>query len=150
MDLRTLSWISAAAAAQSGGAPLAPVPHSLAPAARRGPDVPKSEWGPPKWAWLHRTTISYPAAPTPGVARATHRRIWAFVSRLPCAVCRDHAIRYLQRHPPDLASTDALQTWAWRFHNAVNARLGKQLVSFDEYRVLYADDILRAASAAVA
>lgn len=102
------------------------------------PAVPKGEWGPRGWRWLHLTAIAYPRAPTRADARRAFRRIWAFVSGLPCAECREHATRHVARCPPDLASTGALQAWAWRFHNMANARLGKRLISYGAYRRLYA------------
>jgi hypothetical protein len=108
------------------------------------PALPKWVWGPRGWYWLHTAAIGYPARPTRDDARVAFRRIWAFVTHLPCAECRGHATRYVLRRPPNLASTDALQAWVWGFHNAVNRRLGRPAVSYEEYRRLYADEIRRA------
>jgi hypothetical protein len=87
------------------------------------------------------TAINYPPNPTTVDARVAFRRIWTFVSRLPCAECRDHATRFVLQNPPNLASTYALQAWVWKFHNAVNLRLGKPLIPYEEYQRLYADEI---------
>lgn len=106
------------------------------------PALPKGEWGPRGWNWLHVVAISYPLHPTSTDARIAFRRIWSFVSHLPCAVCRIHATRFVLRNPPNLASTDALQVWAWGFHNAVNLRLGKPSIPYAEYQRLYACEIL--------
>lgn len=114
------------------------------PGAWRWPNVSKKQWGPPGWRWLHTTAINYPRAPTRADAQATFRRVWDFVSNLPCEECRRHATHYVTSNPPNLASSDAFQEWAWRFHNAANARLGKPLVSFEEYRRLYARELCRA------
>lgn len=105
------------------------------------PRVPKGTWGPRAWNWLHVTAINYPREPTLADARRAFRRIWNFVSNLPCAECREHAVRHVIRSPPTLTDSDALQAWVWRFHNVVNACLGKRLVSYEEYRRLYADEI---------
>jgi hypothetical protein len=119
------------------------------PQARPGPlgtNVPKpqgtkEEWGPRGWRWLHVTAIGYPLRPTPGEARAAAERISGFVGHIPCPECRGHAARYVRRRPLALENSDSLQVWAWRFHNAVNARLGKPLVSFDAYRAAYAREL---------
>jgi len=105
------------------------------------PDVPKDEWGPKGWNWLHVLAINYPPAPTLPAARLTFRRIWNFAAHLPCIECRWHATRHILRHPPDLSGTEALQAWVWAFHNAVNARLGKPQVPFERYLRLYADEL---------
>jgi FAD-linked sulfhydryl oxidase len=105
------------------------------------PGVPKREWGPRAWNWLHLTAINYPSEPTREEARLAFRRIWDFTQNLPCVECRAHATASLLRRPPDLASSVALQAWVWGFHNEVNARLGKPAVSYEEYTRLYADEI---------
>jgi hypothetical protein len=104
-------------------------------------DIPKPTWGPLGWNWLHTTAIEFPAQPSAGDRREVLRRIWDFVSRLPCAECQGHARRYLQRNPPAADDTYSLQAWAWRFHNAVNARLGKRQVSYAAYQHAYSDEI---------
>ena len=108
------------------------------------PNASKKQWGPKKWDRLHKIAIGYPRRPSPADARVAYRSIWALVVNLPCAECREHAARYVTRNPPDLANTETLQIWAWRFHNAVNARLGKRLVSYWEYLRLYANELWEA------
>lgn len=103
----------------------------------------KSVWGPPKWYWLHSAAIAHPDHPTLADRRRAHAQFWAFVSSLPCEECRIHARDYARRHPPDFSSSDAYQTWAWRFHNAVNQRLGKPIMSAKEYREVYAEELAR-------
>jgi FAD-linked sulfhydryl oxidase len=105
------------------------------------PAGPKSVWGPIGWRWLHLAAIYYPRAPAAADAEDTAARIGAFVARLPCAECRWHAALHLRRDPPALGSSGAFRVWAWRFHNAVNARLGHRRVSYAECCRLYADDI---------
>jgi len=107
------------------------------------PRVSKGTWGPEGWYWLHVTAIQYPRDPVLADARRAFRRVWDFVTSLPCAECREHAAGHVVRSPPNLASSEAFQVWAWRFHNVVNARLGKRLVSYEEYRRLYAGEICR-------
>lgn len=51
------------------------------------------------------------------------------VASIRCSKCRAHARAYVADNPPARADEDPF-TWAWRFHNAVNARLGKPLVGW--------------------
>jgi hypothetical protein len=107
----------------------------------RGPPPTKDVWGPLGWAWLHRQAIDFPAAPAPPEQAAAFIRFWAFVQTLPCAECRVHATRYAREFPPDFSGSAGYQTWAWHFHNAVNRRLGKPLMSAEEYQAAYAEEI---------
>ena len=56
---------------------------------------------------------------------------------LPCKICRNHAIEYIRDNPPELTANPFY--WSWQFHNAVNLRKGKPLMSYedaaDRYRV---------------
>ena len=71
---------------------------------------------------------------------AMFTRFWGFIGSLPCEECRAHATAYSRRYPPDFTGSAGLQTWAWQFHNAVNKRLGKSLMSAEDYRREYAED----------
>lgn len=55
------------------------------------------------------------------------------VTRLPlnCG-CIAHYATYLTEHPPALDSFDAYRRWTWELHNAVNMRLGKPVVSYED------------------
>ena len=112
------------------------------------PGEPKDVWGPRGWAWLHRLAIAYPDAPTAGEASGTFARIWAFVSNLPCAECRVHATAHVAARPPPLGGSEELQQWAWEFHNAVNRRLKKRVVSYAEYMADYAAELAAASACA--
>ena len=108
------------------------------------PPQPKNAWGPRAWDWLHTIACIYPVIPTSPDVRIASQRIWNFINHLPCAECRSHAVNYVRQTPPTLESTYALQSWVWSFHNYVNYRLGKPIVSYDEYQRLYADEICAA------
>ncbi len=105
------------------------------------PAAPIAEWGPRGWRWLHVTAINYAQHPSMAEGRIVFRRIWNFIANLPCADCRAHGLLYVIRNPPDLSNSDALQKWMCAFHNAVNVRLHKPVVPFEEYRGAYADEI---------
>ena len=103
----------------------------------------KCDWGPRGWYWLHAQAIDYPADPSKQNRITTHTRFWEFVQTLPCPECRRHATDYVRAYPIDLADTMSFQTWAWRFHNAVNRRLGKLLMDAASYRAAYAEEMSR-------
>jgi hypothetical protein len=105
------------------------------------PPAPKDVWGPCAWNALHSFAILFPLRPTYADRVDAYQRIWAFVTHLPCPECQAHATRYVLANPPDLVDTHSLQGWVWSFHNAVNARLGKRLIDFDEYMALYSEEL---------
>jgi len=101
------------------------------------PKLAKNQWGPRGWAWLHNTSTKYPDSPQPHEAQFTFRRIWGFLTSLPCIECREHAIAYATEHPLNMTSSHTLQIWSWNFHNSVNTRIGKPVMSLAEYRKVY-------------
>ncbi len=106
------------------------------------PAMPKQEWGPQGWHWIHALAINYPPlSPTATDARAAFWRIWNFVTHLPCEECRMHATQYVLQNPPRLTTSRAFQAWVWRFHNDVNRRLGKRHIPYEEYLRLYNNEI---------
>lgn len=102
---------------------------------------PKSVWGRKGWNWLHLIAIYFPASPTENEQRSTHLKIWRFLSDMPCGECVRHATAHYFQHPPDVSSSLALQTWVWSFHNKVNKRLGKPIVTYAEYMRIYFDEL---------
>ena len=64
----------------------------------------------------------------------------------PCKVCRGHCTEYIKNNPLEnyLNSTVddkplGLFVWAWKFHNTVNARLNKPIMSWDTVITLYSE-----------
>lgn len=110
------------------------------------PNIPKTEWGRRGWRWLHITAINYANRPSIREAQIIYGRIWSFIGNLPCEECRSHALQHILAHPPDLASSSTLQRWVFDFHNAVNARLGTPVITYEQYRGLYLEEICWAAS----
>ena len=85
--------------------------------------------------------ISYAHEPTAADAALAQRRIQNFIENLPCPECRGHSMEYISENPVDLSSSQSLQVWVWRFHNAVNKRLGKALLPFAAYSQLYLSEM---------
>jgi hypothetical protein len=89
-------------------------------------------------------------------ARAdTEEKQLAFIVRMkeisetfPCPVCRGHAKEYIRTHPMEeylgvmveiksKKQNLGMFVWAWLFHNVVNKRLGKPLMSWGTVVELY-------------
>lgn len=103
--------------------------------------------GPGAWNTIHRMAFN--------AQNSTSQ--FAFISFMketchgfPCTVCRGHCTDYIKNYPME----DYLNTmvemgsqklslgmfiWSWRFHNAVNARLKKPMMSWDTAYNLYAE-----------
>ena len=54
---------------------------------------------------------------------------------LPCSICRGHAKEYIRDNPPEFIPD--IFVWSWNFHNAVNIRKKKPLVSYEEAAYRY-------------
>lgn len=106
-----------------------------------GRPEPPSVWGPKQWRRGHLLAIRYPDAPTQCDRAQAFMDLWTLIHNLPCSDCRGHATRYARRFPPDFTSSRGFQVWFWRFHNAVNRRLKKPLVSWEKYQQLFAADL---------
>lgn len=105
--------------------------------------LPRNVWGPQGWHWLHVKAINYPECPSKIEQIAMFAQFWAFIQKLPCPECQQHATAYARSYPPDFSGSSGFQTWAWRFHNAVNNRLGKPLMTSEEYRTTYMAELAR-------
>jgi len=58
----------------------------------------------------------------------------------PCRKCSKHCKEYLHKNPPkDSVGKGAMAMfiWAWKFHNAVNQRLGKPEMSYETALGIY-------------
>ena len=103
--------------------------------------------GPGTWNVIHRR--SYKAR--------THEEQVNFIDLMkdichgfPCVVCKGHCTEYIKNHPMEeyldiLVDINGeklalgLFVWAWKFHNAVNARIKKPIMSWDTAYNLYSE-----------
>ena len=69
-------------------------------------------WAHACWGWLH-------------TANMTAETVTLVAEILPCIICKIHMKRYIQQH----AITEPVSSWLHSFHNDVNERLGKPLVT---------------------
>lgn len=85
-----------------------------------------SVWGPMKWHQLHVMTLSYPDRPTHVDEYEFQKDMGHFMKSLPCIVCQQHIMEYVQKYPIPMDSSLSMQTWAWKFHNFVNNRTWRE------------------------
>ena len=102
---------------------------------------PKDVWAPREWYKLHWCAIRYPSNPTEAEKKRMLLLFWNCIHNLPCGYCLKHAKKYTRSYPPDFSGSEEFQTYLWRFHNAVNKRLGKPLMSAKDYRAVYAQEL---------
>jgi hypothetical protein len=97
-------------------------------------------WGPALWTALHSITFNYPDYPT---AQDKYNHAVFFHSLkniLPCETCQKHFRQGIEQSmpvEPALESRDKLTRWLVDFHNKVNQRIGKPVVSYESVRDKY-------------
>jgi hypothetical protein len=97
------------------------------------------------WETLHYAAYQ---CPEPFIERA-HALVGlarGYAALLPCAECRGHFSALLEAHPPEIAAQqgrEGFARWTVDAHNAVNARLGKPLFTYDQAARRYARSDLR-------
>lgn len=86
-------------------------------------------WGPLGWMTLHSVSTMYPENPTPSEKVLMTSWLELFRDTITCVHCKGHFTTMLQnyrmRFPGMLNSRQEFAMFAFRAHNAVNARLSK-------------------------
>jgi len=99
-------------------------------------------WGPPLWFSLHTSSVYYPENPSPIVKERIKGRILAIPYEIPCPTCKPHASAFIEKHRDNLDKIVSSRMGLFRFyvdfHNAVNARHNKPIMSYDEAWKKYA------------
>lgn len=88
-------------------------------------------WGPIYWNFFHTMAATYPHAPTLQ-DRVAAMQFFSLIPQLvPCPACRVDSTEYLRQHVKwsDVSSRTNLFIFFWKFHNHVNAKLGKATFS---------------------
>lgn len=98
-------------------------------------------FGPPIWYTLHNAASHYPEEASPIYAEKMRNIILAIPLLLPCKTCKLHATAFIEDvkdYLPDIcASRKNLFNFFVDFHNFVNKRLDKPIVSYEEAKVLF-------------
>jgi hypothetical protein len=105
------------------------------------PDI----FGPPFWFTLHASSMSYPLNPTPIVKDKMRNFIIAIPVLLPCKNCQEHATAYIEKHYNEIdtfcSGRDSLFKFFVDFHNEVNKRKDKKIMSYEDAYQLYSGKV---------
>lgn len=103
--------------------------------------------GPGTWNVIHRTAFN----------AQTHDQQLEFIKLMklicngfPCKICKGHCTEYIATHPMEEYLDVVIEIegkklplglfiWSWKFHNAVNARLSKPIMTWDTAYNLFSD-----------
>jgi hypothetical protein len=89
-------------------------------------------WGPYAWKTLHAIAAHCDTANERDIFV---KYVESLKDALPCKTCRAHMTEYLKDHP---IPVDSFFRYTVDFHNAVNRRLNKDILSEDEARKNFA------------
>lgn len=104
--------------------------------------------GPGTWNTIHR--LAY-VAKTKEQQKCFAGTMNEICSGFPCFNCQYHCAEYIRNHPMSeymnmLVEVNGeklplgLFLWSWKFHNAVNARLKKPIMTWDTAYNIYSDN----------
>lgn len=93
-------------------------------------------WGTGAWTLLHCITATYPLRARPSIQQRYREFLTLLSQTLPCKKCRRHFRTYLRRSPPCLRTRQAFKKWMIDFHNWVNERLGKPILTHETAEIL--------------
>jgi hypothetical protein len=96
--------------------------------------------GPPFWFTLHNGAAHLPK----NISPISMARIRGFIDGIPemqpCTVCSEHARAYIEKNRNEIdkmTTGDEVFKFFVDFHNYVNKRLNKRIVSVEEAKVMY-------------
>ena len=94
--------------------------------------------GPGLWFGLHTLGAM---SKTPEQKKSAIEYIKYLQQNFPCNECKGHFGNYIETHPLERVINDnneeSLFLWTFNFHNAVNHRLKKPIVSYDEAKQIF-------------
>ncbi len=98
----------------------------------------KNVWGPATWQLLHCMVIKTKEIITPPELQELKKIIERVVSNLPCPICSGHAVSYFKQYNYSrINNIEQLRFFLFSFHNNVNTRLKKPLITYEEHDLIY-------------
>ena len=98
-------------------------------------------FGPPLWFSLHNAAVHYPYNPSPITRERMKNIILGIPLLTPCVNCSEHASAYIESNYEKLdqisSGKDPLFKFFVDFHNYVNERYNKPIMSYDEAYKIY-------------
>ena len=98
--------------------------------------------GPGMWFAIHTLAAQ---ARTDKEKKDVIHHIRCLQNKFPCAECKGHFGTYLASHPPEETigkGSESLFAWTVNFHNAVNHRLKKPQLSYEEAKSIFLNDTI--------
>lgn len=92
-------------------------------------------FGPGTWTVTHVLGLVSDESGKSGDYKFYERYVFRMVHALPCAKCRRHAVKYINSNP--VPKDKSMFEWSVNFHNTVNKRLKKPIVSLEDARKMY-------------
>ena len=98
----------------------------------------KNVWGPPTWRLLHCLSVKAKDTMTLPQLNDLKTILERIVSNLPCPVCSTHAKSYFKLNNfKTITTLTQLRYFLFVFHNNVNTRINKPLITYEEHNMLY-------------
>lgn len=98
----------------------------------------KNVWGPPTWRLLHCLSVKAKDTMTPPQIKELKTIIERIVSNLPCPMCSSHAKSYFKLNKfASVVTLEQLRYFLFVFHNNVNTRINKPLITYEEHNLIY-------------
>lgn len=96
-------------------------------------------WGPHFWLTLHFISSTYSNSPNQSVKSAMKSFIQTLPMFLPCKECQDHAFQHIKKSNLNkiVQNRKELFTFFFNFHNNVNQRLNKPLMTIENALIKY-------------
>jgi len=109
---------------------------------------PKMTWGPPIWFLFHTLAHKVKDDSFPIIREGLLKNIYSICSNLPCPVCTNHAMEYLNKiNFNNIRSKDELIKMLYVFHNEVNKRKKMDLFPYsdvyDKYKTAVTKNIVQ-------
>lgn len=102
-------------------------------------------WGPFFWFSLHNGALRYPVNASPTWRERMKNFIIGIPVMIPCEKCYTHATSYIEKHYEELDSVvsgrDVLFKFYCDFHNYVNKRLHKPIMSQEDALKMYSSPV---------
>jgi hypothetical protein len=98
-------------------------------------------WGRALWFSLHFGALNYPLKPTEEMKEMEKSFINGLPIMIPCDKCKNHSLQFLIDNKKEIEiavqNPENLFAFFVKFHNSVNARLGKRIFSVEEAKVFW-------------
>ena len=98
-----------------------------------------SFWGPSFWLGLHNGALRYPKNPSTTYKERMKGFIKGIPFMVPCKECFHHSCAYIEKSDLNhvTSSRKNLFNFFVDFHNVVNKRYNKPIISYEEARLIY-------------